>query len=186
MQLSSIIPGETESEVQSIHAISSLGSHYVKMTIYRAIIRPFVANLASNDWPVDMRNEFSTDFQDILGFARKGVRTATTAAARLTKGLQQERSQIFWPQWSQVAFSSICFLDLMMAISSPDTQEALEWFQDLHSIRKEMRLKSNMLPVLRLGVLRIDAVFWKGVDKVLHLPPHVEQALKASLESNAA
>lgn len=92
---------------------------------------------------------------------------------------------MFWPQWSQVAFSSICFLELMMAVSSPDTEEAVIWFQSLQKVRKEMRLKASMLPVLRLGLLRIDALFWKGIDKVLHLEPHIKDALQTSLETNS-
>ena len=91
---------------------------------------------------------------------------------------------MFWPHWSQVAFSCICFLNLLMAITSPDIQEATTWFRDLHMTRKEMRLKSNMLPVLRLGLLRIDALFWKGIDKVLHLQPHVQDALAASMDTS--
>jgi hypothetical protein len=35
-----------------------------------------------------------------------------------------------------------------------------------------------------LGLLRIDAIFWKGVDKVLYLQPHVQEAFQASLGSN--
>jgi hypothetical protein len=73
---------------------------------------------------------------------------------------------------------------LLMAITSPDAQEAITWFRDLHIARKEMRLKSNMLPVLRLGLLRIDAIFWKGVDKVLRLQPHVKDALGVSMDTN--
>jgi hypothetical protein len=91
---------------------------------------------------------------------------------------------MFWPHWSQVAFSSICFLDLMMAVSSPDTEEAVNWFRNLQKVRKEMRLKANMLPVLRLGLLRIDAIFWKGAEKVLHLQPHVKDALIISMDTD--
>jgi len=67
-------------------------------------------------------------------------------------------------------------------MSSMDMEEALTWLRDLQTTRREMRLKSNMLPVLRLGLLRIDAIFWKGVDNVLHLQLHVQQALEASLD----
>ena len=110
---------------------------------------------------------------EIIGFARTGVGSTTSAAAEYVTSLKEEHSHIFWPQWSQVAFSSICFLDLLMAVSSPSTEEAVIWFQRLHVVRRQMRLKANMLPVLRLGLLRIDAVYWKGVEKVVQLSPHV-------------
>jgi hypothetical protein len=162
---------------RSLQTISTLGHHYVQITIYRAIMRTLLAS--------SMTDDSSDEHNDILGFARTGVRSATTAAANFVKSLNQDHFHIFWPQWTQVAFSCICFFDLMMATSSSDTQEAIVWFQDLNAARKEMRLKSNMLPVLRLGLLRIDALFWKGVDRVVHFQPHVQQAFDASQASKA-
>jgi hypothetical protein len=169
-------------EAVALSTICNLGFHYVQMTIFRAIMRPFV-DPGSGQAPSDAENLPQTS-QQVTGFARTGMRSSTVAAAKFVKNLREEHFHMFWPQWSQVAFSCICFLDLMMAITSPDIQEATAWFEDLRNARKEMRLKSNMLPVLRLGLLRIDAIFWKGIDKVLHLRPHVQDALKATLSTS--
>ncbi|KAF2021450.1 hypothetical protein BU24DRAFT_430123 [Aaosphaeria arxii CBS 175.79] len=170
-------------EPNPLSTISLLGYHYVQMTIFRAIMRPFLAKPgAASGAQHSLNGNSSTDIQSVLGLARTGFRSATTAALTFVKELKEEHSRIFWPHWSQVAFSSICFIDLMMATSSPDTDEAVCWFQDLHVARREMRLKSTMLPVLRLGLLRIDAVFWKGLSRVMHLEPHVEKALQESLK----
>jgi hypothetical protein len=177
-------PRESTEEAASLYTVCELGYHFVQMTVFRAIIRPFIARLNSTTGTADPTNQLPGAQQNIMGFARTGVRSSTTSATNFVKGLKQEHSHIFWPQWSQVAFSSICFLDLIMAVSSSDAQEAVSCFADLHIARKEMRLKSNMFPVLRLGLLRIDAVFWKGVDKVLQLQPHVAEALLASLHSS--
>ena len=167
-----------------LYTVSTLGYHYVQMSIFRAIIRPFVAN--SDIETTTRTSEMARDQQDIMSFARSGVHSATTSAAIFVKGLKEEHFHMFWPHWSQVAISSICFLELLMALSSPDTEEATSWFRDIHAHRKEMRLQSNMLPVLRLGLLRIDAVFWKGVDNVLRLEPHVKVALQASLQPSSS
>jgi hypothetical protein len=169
-------------EAVALSTICNLGFHYVQMTIFRAIMRPFV-DPSSGQEAADAEAHPQAS-QQVTGFARTGMRSSTTAAAKFVKSLREEHFHMFWPQWGQVAFSCICFLDLMMAVTSPDTQESTTWFEDLWNARKEMRLKSNMLPVLRLGLLRIDAIFWKGIDKVLHLRPHVQDALKATLESN--
>ncbi|KAJ4362284.1 hypothetical protein N0V83_010377 [Neocucurbitaria cava] len=179
-------PRENAGETASLLTICALGHHYVQITIFRAIMRPFLTIHMSNTDTTDAIYELSRAHQDAMGFARKGVRSSTTVAANFVQSLTEEHFHMFWPHWSQVAFSSICFLDLMMAISSPDTREALIWFQDLHVARKEMRLKATMLPVLRLGLLRIDAIFWKGVGKVLQLQPHVAEALEASLASTTS
>jgi hypothetical protein len=170
---------KSSEETAHLCTVSTLGYHYIQMTIFRAIIRPFIAN-PDVKTPAGVR-ELARDQQDVMSFARTGVRSATTSAANFVKGLKEEHFHMFWPHWSQVAISSICFLDLLMASSSLDTEEAKSWFRDLHDLRKEMRLKSNMLPILRLGLLRIDAVFWKGVDNVLRLQPHIKDALQSSL-----
>lgn len=166
----------------ALYTVCSLGYHYVQMTIFRAIMRPFIAKVDSDAEMADITGQLARDQQDVMSFARTGVRSATTSATNFVKSLKEEHFHMFWPHWSQVALSCICFLDLLMATSSADTQEATTWFRDLHAVRKEMRLKSNMLPVLRLALLRIDAVFWKGVDNVLLLQPHVKDALQASLQ----
>lgn len=146
-------------------------------------MRSFVGP-GANEEAAEVADHLHGSQKEVTGFARTGVRSSTIAAANFVKNLREEHFHMFWPQWSQVAFSCICFLDLLMAITSPDMQEATTWFQDLHNARKEMRLKSNMLPVLRLGLLRIDAIFWKGIDKVLRLQPHVKNALEATLAPN--
>lgn len=169
----------------SLSIICTLGYHYVQLTIFRAIIRPFIVTTRSSFGVAESADHPPINRQEVVGFARTGVRTTTTAAAKFVSNLREEHFDIFWPQWSQVAFSSICFLDLEMALSSPDTEEAATWFQSLQNVRKEMRLKANMLPVLRLGLLRIDSLFWKGIDKVLHLEPHVKDALRTSLDTNS-
>lgn len=169
-----------------LSTIAALAYHYVQLTIFRAIIRPFVADASSN---IDLAQSVDCpqiNRQEVVRFARTGVRTSTAAAAKFVNDLKEEHFHMFWPQWSQVAFSSICYIDLLMAVSSPDTEEAVTWFRSLQTLRKEMRLKADMLPVLRLGLLRIDSLFWKGLDKVLHLQPHVKDALKSSLETNSS
>lgn len=63
-----------------------------------------------------------------------------------------------------------------MAVSSIDRSEADKWVTCLHKVRREMRLKADVLPCLHLGLLRIDSIFWKGIENVLHLEDHVRQA----------
>lgn len=145
------------------------------------MIRPLFAKFTPGSDTINITTQIPEDQQGIVDFARAGVRSSTTAAAKFVEDLREDHFHMFWPHWCQVAFSCIGFQQLMLAISAPDTQDAVERFRELQMIRREMRLKSNMLPVLRLGVLRIDAIFWKGVDKVLHLQPHVKDALEISL-----
>ncbi|KAF2035688.1 hypothetical protein EK21DRAFT_96347 [Setomelanomma holmii] len=150
--------GDHAEQAVSLTTLSTLGYHYVQMTIYHAIIRPTLDATPPSSEPLHVQPE---EEHDIVRFARTGVRSATTAATTFVKSLQQEHLHMFWPQWSSVS-----------------------WFKDLHATRKEMRIKSDMLPVLRLGLLRIDALFWKRIDKVLHLRSDLQQALEASRDDS--
>jgi hypothetical protein len=147
-------------------------------------MRPVLAN-SQSDAGTHGNTSGLANQQEVIGFARTGVRSSTSAAADMVTNLKEEHFHMFWPHWSQVAFSSICFLDLMMAVSSPSIEEAAIWFQQLQLVRRHMRLKANMLPVLRLGLLRIDAVYWKGIDKVMNLSPHVMEALQMNTTTSA-
>ncbi|KAH7076687.1 hypothetical protein BKA63DRAFT_542578 [Paraphoma chrysanthemicola] len=162
---------------ESLLALSNIGYHYVQMTIFRAIVRPTLANISA----VGVVKGLTSHHSDVERLVRKGVQSTIAGATAFVSSLRQDHVPMFWPQWSQVAFSCICFFNLLIATSSSDAEEAMSWFRNLHAARKELRLKSEMLPVLRLGLLTIDAFFWECVDKVLHLQPHVQQALETSM-----
>ncbi|KAL5116472.1 hypothetical protein ACEQ8H_005593 [Pleosporales sp. CAS-2024a] len=173
---------EDDGDNRSLHTVCILGFNFIQMTIFRAIMRPFVVTAASGEDVTQTSDEDLATQQEVTGFVRTGMRCSTTAAANFVRALKEEHFHMFWPQWSQVAFSCICFLNLLMATTAPTMEESNSWFRELHTARREIRLKSNMLPALRLGLLRIDALFWKGIDSVLHLKPHVKDALRASLD----
>lgn len=108
--------------------------------------------------------------------ARIRAETCILAAAEFIHELRPEDFEVLWPAWSATAFSSICFQILNMAATSIDRNEADKWVTCLNKVRRDMRLKADVLPCLHLGLLRIDSIFWKGVDSVLHLEEHVQQA----------
>jgi len=142
--------------------------HYLHLSICKAILRPFVQQTPNETNGVD--------FQMAREQARKRAKTCISAAADFIHDLQPEDFETLWPAWSATAFSSICFQIMATATSSINRREANEWVACLHKVRRDMRLKVDVLPCLHLGLLRIDSIFWKGVDNVLHLEEHVRQA----------
>ncbi|KAJ5773100.1 hypothetical protein N7457_007996 [Penicillium paradoxum] len=141
--------------------------HYIHLSICKAMLRPFLHPAADVD-----------DANYILarGQARIRAKTCISAAAEFVYDLQPEDLEILWPAWSASAFSTVCFQILQMAASSVDRNEADKWVNCLQKVRRDMRLKADVLPCLHLGLIRIDSMFWKGVDNVLHLEEHVRQA----------
>ncbi|KAJ5164402.1 uncharacterized protein N7500_006232 [Penicillium coprophilum] len=142
--------------------------HYIHLSICRAILRPFLQRTAETP------NE--TEYIMAREQARIRAETCISAAAGFIHELRPEDLEALWPAWSATAFSSICFQILHMAASSLDRSEADKWVACLHRVRRDMRLKADVLPCLHLGLLRIDSIFWKGINNVLHLEEHVRQA----------
>jgi hypothetical protein len=111
------------------------------------------------------------------------LRTAASDFVEFIKTIKTDATQVFWPPWCPTVFSTLCFTLLSAVVTSNNENEAAEWLALLQTTRRELRLKATTLPVLRLGLLRIDAVFWRGLDKVLRLEPHVQAAIHATLKT---
>lgn len=147
-----------------------LGHHYVRLNVFRAILRrlSFTQETNGTHDPSLLEAERS---------ARLGAHACSTSFLAYIRSLSQNVVQTFWPYWAQPAFSSLSHVILLMAITSPSYEEALKWAQDLKRARKELKLKASMHSVFLLASIRIDSIFWKDITKVLHLKPHVMQAL---------
>ncbi|KAJ5975428.1 hypothetical protein N7481_009135 [Penicillium waksmanii] len=156
----------------AIERTLEMNYHYIHLSICRAILRPFLhpsVEELNNSYYIIAREQ-----------ARSRAEACISAAAEFIHELKAEDLETLWPAWSATAFSSICFQILHMATSSLDRSEADKWVTCLHQVRRDMRLKADVLPCLRLGLLRIDSIFWKGVDNVLHLEEHVRQAFTSA------
>jgi hypothetical protein len=114
---------------------------------------------------------------------RESLKTVLEQYSDFLKTLKSDETAEHWPPWCQSAFSSLCFAMLFMFVSATTYEEALSSMELLQATRKQMRLKANAFVVIRLGLLRMDAIFWRGVDQVLKLEPHVKLALDASKQA---
>lgn len=152
-----------------------LGRHFTCLLILRAGIRPFHSK---SDKLVNGPSTTSDHRSNLLA----SMKDCVEGFSDFIKNLKTDDATGYWPPWCQTAFSSLCFTLLLMGASSPTFEDAFSWFRILQSTRRYLRLKANSLPALRLGLLRIDSIFWRGVDKVLKLEPHAEAALRSLQE----
>lgn len=152
-------------------AVAELGYHYTNLIILRAALRPFLGT----DSGITNTSDDSSQVHSI----RESMKSCTKDFSNFIGSLTVEKINGVWPPWAQPAVSSLCFTLLMMAVSTSGYDEAVAWIKVLQSTRRDLRLKAKSLPVLCLGLLRIDSVFWKGVENVLQLPPHVVQAFSS-------
>lgn len=173
-------PASTDSspaspESADLH-VYELGYHFIRVLILRAVFRPFINKLANASDP-----QFSAlpSTAEPRQNARLGIRACATDALNYVRSLRQEgATPTFWPPWASGVISSLCYLLLLMVATADDYSDAVEWLRELQALRMELRVKSAGLPVLRLGLLRIDSIFWKDVSNVLVLPDHVVAALQ--------
>ncbi|OLN92250.1 putative transcriptional regulatory protein C25B8.11 [Colletotrichum chlorophyti] len=161
-------PGVSVSE----STFARLGRLYGQLIVLRAEIRSWLTQKPALE-------SHSNDVPNHAQTSRQSMRKCTHALSDIIRGLNPDIDSVFWPSWTQFVFSSVCFTLMTMVVSSPDFDEACSWIVDLQSTRKSLRLKVASFPFLRLGLLRIDALFWRGISNVFHLEPHVAEAFKA-------
>jgi hypothetical protein len=149
--------------------VCRLGYQYIKINIFRAIMRPFLRHQNQGLLPLDAARAKKQ--------ARAGARLCTRNAFDFVRSLNQDHIHIFWPQWTRSVYSAVSYFLLLMFITSESYEEALCWIQDLQRMRKELRIKASVYAFLRLGQLRIDSIFWKDLRKVVDLEPQVRKAL---------
>ncbi|KAJ5813835.1 uncharacterized protein N7503_000585 [Penicillium pulvis] len=162
-------PGQ--SRPTALQRVVEMNYHYIHLTICRSIMRPFIDS--------DLNDAISPDYAIACEQARRKAKDCLIAAAEFIQDLRTDDLEVLWPAWSVTGFSSICFQILLMAVSSPNRCEATEWVACLRKVRKDMRLKAEALPFLRLALLRIDSIFWKGIHNVLLLKDHVSDAFSS-------
>jgi hypothetical protein len=171
-ELSNSLPNLPDIQARSGNPLTTLqylGHHYVKLLIVRAVSRPAVHH------PAD------ANYSNIDSSPRSMLRNAALEFVVFFQSIRTDDTQVFWPPWCPTVFSTLCFTLLSAVVTSRDENEASEWLAILQRTRRDLRLKATTLPVLRLGLLRIDAIFWRGLDKVLRLEPHVQTAVQAAL-----
>ena len=153
-------------------AIRDLGYHYTNLIILRAALRSLVPPAGR---AVD---NFHNAAQVYL--VRERVKQSLKSFVNHLESLRIEDMAEFWPPWVPLAISSFCFTLLAMILTSYSCDEALEWSTLLNSTRKTLRLQSKSSYIFSLGLLRIDSIFWRGAENVLHVPPHAVPAFTSA------
>lgn len=164
--------------VSSTATINSVGYYYVHANICRAILSSHVAN-ERRAMP-----DASPRRQECEQYARNVTKQCLVGAMQYFLQIEQNPEEEFWPVWAPMAFASFINLMWLMLVTSVTFDEATEWIKMLSNTRNDLRVKSKQLRVLRLALLRIDAIFWKGIEATFHLETHVAEAVSAFLAGN--
>ncbi|KAB8227130.1 transcription factor domain-containing protein [Aspergillus alliaceus] len=158
---------QTSNDSASLH----IAYQSVKILILRALLRPF----NNTDHPAS-ELEQDEEWHAARSQIRKTASTETDAALSLISNLQPAHYHAFWAPWSKTSFASIMNLLFLLTVTAHQLcgpegmnsgEEYTERRETLDRARTIFRLHAKSLDIIRFALLRIDAVFWIGWEKVL-------------------
>ncbi|KAE8160060.1 fungal-specific transcription factor domain-containing protein [Aspergillus tamarii] len=161
---------QTSDDSASLH----IAYQSVKILILRALLRPFnnVDHLSSE---LEQNEEWHA--------ARSQIRQTASAEAdvalTLISNLQPAHYQAFWAPWLKTSFACIMNILFLLTVTAHQLcgsegtdpgEEYRQLRQTLDRARMLFRLHAKSLDIIRFALLRIDAVFWIGWERVLGFP----------------
>ncbi|KAL4894258.1 hypothetical protein BDV59DRAFT_176134 [Aspergillus ambiguus] len=152
--------------------------HAIKILIFRALLRPF------NQETCQISPDNKAEWQAAKAHIRQAALLEIDAALDLVSSLKARDHQAFWAPWHKTSFALVTHLGFLLAVLSskgagetsnerPGGNENANYIESralLDKIRTVFRLHSKSLDIVKFALLRIDAVFWMGWDRVLGLP----------------
>ncbi|OKL57325.1 hypothetical protein UA08_07469 [Talaromyces atroroseus] len=168
--------------------------HAVKILVFRALLRPFNQPNNPDSTTTQDHQSHADDWLAAKMRIRNGALAEVTSVLSLISSFRQEHYQAFWAPWSKTSFALVTnLLFLLSATSNRDTRTAAELSsssspspslsspspgmagrdeyaecrQALERARTIFRLHAKALDMMRLALLRIDAIFWIGWERVL-------------------
>ncbi|KAJ5751212.1 hypothetical protein N7533_008240 [Penicillium manginii] len=189
----------------SIHFAYLLLAVYV----YRAMLRPMARSsdppmifdleemAATSPLPVD---DPTLDFADASGIESfpelsmsdvSGTSEITLHAAEkcatilvnFTRRLTPSDFTGFWYSWSRIGFATVSNFLMLLLVQAPNASHAARGKYLVESWLQVLRCQSQSFPHVKLGLARLDAMHWAGLEDTFVLPPHVQEAT-ANLEED--
>ncbi|KAL4861385.1 fungal-specific transcription factor domain-containing protein [Aspergillus spectabilis] len=154
--------------------------HAVKILILRALLRPF------NHTECHVFSSDQVEWEAARTYIRQAARAEIDAVLTRISSLEVVDYQTFWAPWHKTCFALLTHLVFLLAVTSvierrnrsldeapsdaPGTNsDYIALRRLLDQTRAILRLHAKGLDVIKFALLRIDAVFWMGWEKVLGL-----------------
>ncbi|KAI5203956.1 hypothetical protein E4T39_03884 [Aureobasidium subglaciale] len=114
--------------------------------------------------------------------ATNALRTGAIAVARelfeFLESLDANHMEAFWPSYSRTNFAIASNFMILLFVTSPNAADAKECLSLLNSWRSLLRIKSRSCDLLNLALLRLDALYVAGLDKLINLSPSALRAFQ--------
>ncbi|KAL4895528.1 fungal-specific transcription factor domain-containing protein [Aspergillus ambiguus] len=86
----------------------------------------------------------------------------------------------FWYSWSRIGFATVSNFALLLLVQAPNAERAAKGKQLVDSWLRVLRCQSQSFPMMKLGLTRLDAVHWVGLDQTFVLPQHVQDVIQST------
>ncbi|KAL1652335.1 hypothetical protein SLS58_000462 [Diplodia intermedia] len=147
---------------QDLDGNGSLRLAYItaKVSIFRALLRPQISEASHG--------------------ARAALRTGAISVARemydFVSGLETHHLEAFWHSYSRVNFAIASNFMVLLFASSVTEADAQESLTLLDRWRSLLKIKSRSCNLLNLSLLRLDAMYVAGLDRLVELSPAASAA----------
>ncbi|KAJ5086198.1 hypothetical protein N7532_010969 [Penicillium argentinense] len=170
--------------------------------VYRAMLRPMARSSsppmifdleemsANSPLPVD---DPAMDFADLSGIESlpempmsdvSGTSELTLHAAEkcativvnFTRRLTPSDFTGFWYSWSRIGFATASNFLMLLLVQAPNSAHATRGKYLVESWLQVLRCQSQSFPLVKLGLARLDALHWAGLEDTFVLPLHVREA----------
>ncbi|KAK7902282.1 hypothetical protein LTR67_001927 [Exophiala xenobiotica] len=129
----------------------------LELLVFRALLRPLAFQPGTSEQ--EMSEPRSTIFQNSQSCAK--------LVLELVAALKANHFVNFWPSYTRYQLSYMTNFALLLFVQSPSMAIAKENKLLLDKWRITVRMQSRAWPVLKLAVMRLDAVVWKGLDHIV-------------------
>lgn len=80
-------------------------------------------------------------------------------------------------QGSRIGFATVSNFLMLLLVQAPNSAHASRAKHLVESWLQVLRCQSQCFPLVKLGLARLDALQWAGLDATFVLPPHVQEVI---------
>jgi len=173
--------------------------------LYRALLRPLgrsKASLNSRDPPTSRglsdfvsanqnsqgppggHNIQGSNFMSVFDDSQAATEATISAAehcavlaTEFTSELSSRDFSGFWYSWSRIGFAVISNFVILLLVQAPTEEHVKTSKAIADNWRQTLRFQSRSSDLVNLGMLRLDAIYLSGMDKLFICEPHVHKVL---------
>lgn len=147
----------------------------LEVFVYRALMRPLhPSSPATTTSPSPLEADSHTT-------AVAATFAAATHCSRLASSFVNDLSARdlagFFPSYARISFATLSNFAMLLLVQAPTAQAARDAKAAADLWRATLRAQSKGFEAVRMGLIRQDAIYWRGLDRSWKVEDHVRDVL---------